>query len=324
MFATKKGWRDMLHFVLNRLWQSLILVFIVTVITFFLINLAPGGPSSLMRMDASEEERQALITRMGLDKPIIVRYGEWVADAFKGDLGTSLSSGQPVIQRVSERFPNTLKLATITLIFSVIIGLILGIFAAIRRNKMSDYVVNFFSVIGLSVPSFWLAIMLILLFSVTYQWLPSSGVASEGSSIGEQIRYLIMPVVILATSTLPTIVRFTRSSMLEVITQNYIRTARAKGAKEFIVIYWHALRNALIPVVSIIGVLIPRLLGGAVIVESVFGWPGMGRLIVEAAQGRDYNLVMGVTVIVTVIVILSNFIVDIIYSKIDPRVKNVA
>ncbi len=314
----------MLHFILNRLWQSIILIFIVTIITFFLINLAPGGPSSLMRMDASEEERQALITRMGLDKPVIVRYGEWVKDALQGDLGVSLSSGQPVIQRVAERFPNTLRLASITLIFSVIVGIVLGIIAAIRRNKMSDYVVNFFSVIGLSVPSFWLAIMLILLFSVTLQWLPSSGVASENSALFEQFKYLFMPVIILSTSTLPTIVRFTRSSMLEVITQNYIRTARAKGAREFIVIYWHALRNALIPVVSIIGVLIPRLLGGAVIVESVFGWPGMGRLIVEAAQGRDYNLVMGVTVIVTVIVILSNFVVDMIYSKIDPRVKNVS
>ncbi|MFZ3590447.1 ABC transporter permease [Bacillus sp. DJP31] len=314
----------MLHFVLNRLWQSIILVFIVTIITFFLINLAPGGPSSLMRMDASEEERQALIVRMGLDKPIIVRYGEWLGNAFQGDLGTSLSSGQPVVQRVAERFPNTLKLAIITLILSVTVGIILGIFAAIRRNRMSDYVVNFFSVIGLSIPSFWLAIMFILLFSVTLQWLPSSGVAPEESGLGEQAKFLLMPVIILATSTLPTIVRFTRSSMLEVITQNYVRTARAKGAKEFIVIYSHALRNALIPVVSIIGVLIPRLLGGAVIVESVFGWPGMGRLIVEAAQSRDYNLVMGLTVIVTVIVILSNFIVDIIYSRIDPRVKNVS
>ncbi|WP_417898792.1 ABC transporter permease [Bacillus haimaensis] len=314
----------MLHFVINRLWQSIILVFIVTVITFFLINLAPGGPSSLMRMDASEEERQALMTRMGLDKPILVRYGIWIADALQGDLGMSLSSGQPVVQRIAERFPHTLTLASITLVVSVILGIILGIIAAVRRNKLSDYTVNFFSVIGLSVPSFWLAIMLILLFSVTLQWLPSSGVVPEDGTLADQFRYLIMPVIILATSTLPTIVRFTRSSMLEVITQNYIRTARAKGAKEFIVIYWHALRNALIPVVSIIGVLIPRLLGGAVIVESVFGWPGMGRLIVEAAQGRDYNLVMGVTVIVTIIVILSNFIVDLIYSKIDPRVRNVA
>ncbi|MCQ6530421.1 ABC transporter permease [Bacillus mycoides] len=310
----------MINFVINRLWQSIILVFIVTVLTFFLINLAPGGPSSLMRMDATAEEREALIERMGLDKPVIIRYGEWLGDTIQGDFGVSLTSGQPVIQRVAERFPHTLELAAYTLIFSIVVGVILGIISAIRRNSVSDYSINFFSAIGLSIPSFWLAIMLIYLFSVVLQWLPSSGVGS--GNIIERFKYLLMPVLILSTTTLPTIVRFTRSSMLEVISQNYVRTARAKGAKELAVIYWHALRNALIPVVTIIGVLIPRLLGGAVITETVFGWPGMGRLIVEAAQGRDYNLVMGVTVIVTIIVILSNFIVDIIYSRIDPRVKN--
>lgn len=308
----------MLNFLINRLWQSVILIFIVTVITFFLINLAPGGPSSLMRMDATAEERQALTERMGLDKPVIVRYGVWLGDAVQGDFGESLTSGQPVIKRVAERFPNTIELTLYTLIFSIGAGVVLGVISAVRRNSASDYSINLFSAIGLSVPSFWLAIMLIYLFSVVLQWLPSSGVG-DGT---EKWKYLLMPVLILSTTALPTIIRFTRSSMLEVISQNYIRTARAKGAKEWTVIYWHALRNALIPVVSVIGVLIPRLLGGAVITESVFGWPGMGRLIVEAAQGRDYNLVMGVTVIVTFIVILTNFLVDVVYSKLDPRVKN--
>lgn len=310
----------MVNFLINRLWQSVILLFIVTVITFFLINLAPGGPASLMRMDATAEEREALRERMGLDEPVIVRYGEWLGSSLKGDFGLSLTSGQPVTQRISERFPNTVQLTLYTLIFSVGAGVILGIISAVRRNSASDYSINFLTAIGLSVPGFWLAIMLIYLFSVVLQWLPSSGVGS-GTGI-EQFKYLIMPVLILSTTALPTIVRFTRSSMLEVISQNYVRTARAKGVKERTVIYYHALRNALIPVVTIIGVLIPRLLGGAVITETVFGWPGMGRLIVEAAQGRDYNLVMGVTVIVTFIVIASNFLVDVIYSRIDPRVKN--
>ncbi|TDQ38301.1 ABC transporter permease [Aureibacillus halotolerans] len=312
----------MASFLLQRFWQSILLVFIVSILTFFLINLAPGGPSSMMRMDATEEERQAISAQLGLDKPVIVRYGEWLGNAVRGDLGDSLSSGQPVIQRIAERFPHTLQLTILTLIVSVVIGMILGIIAAMKRNRASDYMINFIAVIGLSVPSFWLAIMLILLFSVTLQWLPSSGVPPEGVSLWEQIKYLILPVIILSTSTLPTIVRFMRSSMLEVISQNYVRTARAKGVKESVVIYWHAMRNALIPVVSIVGVLVPRLLGGAVIVESVFGWPGMGRLIVEAANSRDYTLVMGVTIVVTLLVVLTNFIVDIVYSKIDPRVKN--
>jgi len=293
-------------------------MFIVTVITFFLINLAPGGPASLMRMDATAEERAALTERMGLDKPVMVRYGVWLSDAIQGDFGDSLTSGQPVVKRVTERLPNTIELTLYTLIFSIGVGVVLGVISAVKRNSASDYSINLFSAIGLSVPSFWLAIMLIYLFSVILQWLPSSGVG-DGT---EKWKYLLMPVLILSTTALPTIIRFTRSSMLEVVSQNYIRTARAKGAKEWVVIYWHALRNALIPVISVIGVLIPRLLGGAVITESVFGWPGMGRLIVEAAQGRDYNLVMGVTVIVTLIVIVTNFLVDIVYSKIDPRVKN--
>lgn len=310
----------MLRYVLNRFWQSFILIFIVTVLTFFLINLAPGGPSSLMRMDATEEERQALIERMGLDKPVHVRYGEWLAKAIQGDLGVSLTSGQPVMQRIAERFPHTLELAVYTLIFSVILGVLLGTVSAVRRNRFADYSINFFSSLGLSVPPFWLAVMFMYLFSVVLQWLPASGVGSGG--LTDRWKHLIMPVLILSTTTLPTIIRFTRSSILEVISQNYIRTARAKGAPERTVIAVHALRNALIPVVSVIGVLIPRLLGGAVITETVFGWPGMGRLIIEAAEGRDYNLIMGVTVVVTVIVVVTNFLVDILYSKIDPRVKN--
>lgn len=226
------------------------------------------------------------------------------------------------MSRIMERMPYTLQLAFWTILISVVLGIVLGIIAAQKRNKWQDYLINFGSVIGLSVPSFWMAIMFILLFSVQLGWLPSSGTGD--STLWGQFSSSIMPVIILSTATLPTIVRFTRSSMLEVISQNYIRTSRAKGLKERVVIYQHALRNALIPVISIIGVLIPRLLSGAVIVESVFGWPGIGRLIVEAAQGRDYNLVMGVTVVVTIIVVISNFIVDIIYSKVDPRVKNLS
>lgn len=307
------------QFIVKRFFQSVILILIVSIITFFVMNLAPGGPSSMMRMDASAEERAAIAEQLGLNDPIIVRYKDWLAGAITGDLGTSNASGQPVLERIMERFPYTFQLTVTTLIISVILGIILGVISAVNRSKWQDNVINFGSVVGLSIPSFWMAIMFILLFSVELQWLPSSGVGD--SSFGDKVKSMAMPVLILATSTLPTIVRFTRSSMLEVVNQNFIRTARAKGAREKTVIYYHALKNALIPVVSIIGVLIPRLLGGAVIVETVFGWPGMGRLIVEASQGRDYNLVMGVTVFVTVLVIISNFIVDVIYSKLDPRVK---
>lgn len=309
----------------NRLWQSILLIALVSFITFFLTNLAPGGPSSIMRIDTTLEERKILMERMGLDQPVIVRYGQWLGDAIKGDFGRSLSSSEPVIQRIMERFPVTITLTLLTLIVSIISGILIGVISVINRNGWIDYTANFISAVGLSIPAFWFAIMLILVFSVNLQWLPSSGVGTIGVdfNIWDRLKHLIMPVIILSTSTLPNIVRFTRSSMLDAITQNYIRTARSKGVREVLVIYWHALRNALIPVVSMIGVLIPRLLSGAVITEAVFGLPGLGSLILEAAQGRDYPLIMGVTVFVTIIVILSNFMVDIVYSRIDPRVRNI-
>ncbi|GAK12166.1 ABC transporter permease [Geomicrobium sp. JCM 19039] len=316
----------MLRFLLNRAGQSVILLFIVTVITFFLINLAPGGPSGVMRMDASESERQAMIERYGLDDPVVVRYGEWIFNAVQGDFGTSFSSNQPVVERVLERIPYTIELSLFTLALAISIGIVLGVISAIKRGTIADYSINFISVIGLSVPAFWLALMLIQWFSIQLGWLPSSGVGARGENFDllNWLSHLLLPVLILSTTILPNIVRFTRSSMLEVISQQYIRTVRAKGAGERTVIYVHALRNALIPVITMIGVLIPRLLSGAVITEAIFGWPGIGTLILEAAQSRDYPLVMGVTVIITSVVILSNLIVDLVYSKIDPRVKNIS
>lgn len=315
----------MLRFLLNRLGQGVVLLFLVTIITFFLINLAPGGPASVMRMDASPAERQAMVERLGLDQPVVVRYIDWLKNALQGDLGISFTSSEPVVERIAERLPYTIELTLFTILISVIVGIFFGVLSAIKRGKAQDHVINFISVIGLSVPAFWLGLMLILLFSVTLGWLPSSGVGARGAdfSLWGWVSHLILPVLILTTTVLPNIVRFTRSSMLEVISQNYIRTARAKGAKESIVLYIHALRNALIPVVTIIGMLIPRLLSGAVITEAIFGWTGIGTLIIDAARGRDYPLVMGVTVVITVVVILSSLIVDLLYSRIDPRVKNV-
>jgi peptide/nickel transport system permease protein len=318
----EKGGKGMLRFIGRRLAQSVAVVFIVATFTFFLINLAPGGPSVVTRMDATQAERQVLLERYGLDKPVVTRYGQWMARALNGDLGTSLSSSQPVARRIAERFPHTLLLASVTLVLSVAGGVFLGVWAAWRRNSWVDYLAGFLSVIGLSLPAFWLGIMLILLFSVNLHWLPASGVASSGGGgFADRLSHLLLPALVLSTSTLPNIVRFTRSAMVEVIAQDYMRTARAKGVGGFRLIAGHALRNALIPVVTMIGVLVPRLMGGAVVTESVFGWPGLGQLIVEAANSRDYPLVMGVTVVVTAIVVLTNLMVDILYSRIDPRIR---
>jgi peptide/nickel transport system permease protein len=300
-----------------------VVLILVSAITFLLVNLAPGGPSSLMRMDATPEQRQALAARLGLDQPIPVRYVQWLGGALHGDLGTSLSTSEPVSFRIEQRLPNTLVLAITALAVSIVLGIPLGMIAALRRNSIPDFVVAVVSVVGLSVPAFWLGIVLILLLSVEFNLLPSSGVATTGSEgdLADRLQHLLMPAVVLSTTVLPYVVRFTRSALLEVLGQEYVRTATAKGLSRLRVVYGHALRNALVPVVSIIGTLVPRLVGGSVVTEAVFGWPGMGRLAVEAANGRDYPLIVGITVVVSAIVVVTSFVVDLAYTWLDPRIR---
>jgi peptide/nickel transport system permease protein len=300
-----------------------LVLLIVSAITFFMINLAPGGPSALMRFDVTPEQREALTRRFGLDQPVPVRYLEWLAGAVRGDLGTSLTTQQPVVDRIGERLPNTLLLSGLALALSIVVGIPMGVVSALRRGRATDYGLSALSLLGLSIPAFWFGIMLILTFSVTLQWLPSSGVATTGAdfSLSDRLQHLLMPTLVLSTAALPTIVRFTRSAMLEVLGQDYIRTASAKGLSRTAVTYGHGLRTALVPVVSVIGALVPRLVGGAVVTEAVFGWPGMGRLAVEAANGRDYPLVVGITVVIAAIVILASLLVDLAYTWIDPRIR---
>ncbi|HEY0581657.1 MAG TPA: ABC transporter permease [Chloroflexota bacterium] len=307
----------------QRLVQGAIVLILVSAITFLLVNLAPGGPSSLMRMDATPEQREALTRRLGLDQPIPVRYVQWLGGALHGDLGTSLSSSEPVGFRIGQRLPNTLLLAGTSLAVSILIGIPLGVIAALRRNSLPDFLVALVSVLGLSVPAFWLGIILILMLSVNLNWLPSSGIATTGNEgdIRDRFLHLLMPAIVLSTTVLPYVVRFTRSALLDVLSQDYVRTATAKGLARVNVVYGHALRNALVPVVSIIGTLVPRLVGGSVITEAVFGWPGMGRLAVEAANGRDYPLIVGITVVVSAVVVLSSLIVDMAYTWLDPRIR---
>lgn len=308
---------------MQRLGQGVIVLLLVSAITFLLVNLAPGGPSSLMRMDATPEQREALSHRLGLDQPLGVRYLQWLGGAVHGDLGISLSSTEPVAFRIEQRLPNTLVLASCALLLSVVIGVPLGVLGALRRNRLPDFLVAAVSVVGLSVPAFWLGIVLILLLSVQLNWLPSSGVESSGSdgAITDRLAHLLMPAVVLSTTVLPYVVRFTRSALIEVLGQDYVRTATAKGLSRGTVVYGHALRNALVPVVSIIGTLIPRLVGGSVVTEAVFGWPGMGRLALEAANGRDYPLVVGITVVISALVVLTSFLVDLAYTWLDPRIR---
>ena len=309
-------------FIARRVVVGALVVVFVSALTFFFVNLAPGGPASIMRIDVTSEQRDTLIRQMGLDRPVLQRYGEWLGGALRGDLGTSLLTDEPVARRIGDRLPNTLLLAGAALLLSVLVGIPVGIVQALRRNGPLDHVLSVVSAVGLAVPVFWLGIVLILIFAVTLRVLPSAGVAAVGNgSLGDRLAHLVLPAVALATTIMPTVVRFMRSALLEVLDAEYLRTATAKGLAHRVVVTRHALKNALIPVVSAVGALVPRLLGGTVVTEAVFGWPGMGRLALDAASGRDYTLVTGITVVTAAIAVVTSIVVDLLYTRLDPRVR---
>ncbi len=296
----------------------------MTVFTFFLINLAPGGPAAIVSMQTTAEQREALSRQMGLDHPVVQRYAIWLAGAVTGDLGRSLDTQEPVIALIGQRFPNTALLAAVTILVTLLVGLPLGIMAAIRRGTFVDRFSTVLSTVGQAVPDFWLGIILIIAFTVALNVLPASGMVTPGSDLGvlDLAAHLVLPVLTLSVVLLPNIVRFTRSALLDVLQHDYIRTAQAKGLPLRRVYVRHALRNAWVPIVAVIGLVIPLLLGGSVVVESVFGWPGMGRLAVQAATDRDYNVVMGVTVFAGAIVIVVNLLTDFAYALLDPRIRH--
>jgi len=287
-----------------------------------MVSLAPGGPEIMMTMEMTPEQQDALRRQLGLDQPMAVRFVKWTASAMRADFGRSFSDRRRVNEVIAERLPNTLLLGGTALALSILIGVPAGIISATRRYSVTDHTVTFASFIGVSIPVFWLAIILILVFAVRLDWLPASGMATIGApySLADRLAHLLMPAVVLATATLPNLVRFMRSALIEEIGQDYVRTARAKGLMPHRVLSHHAVRNALIPVVTVLGVLIPRLVGGAVITETIFGWPGMGQLAVASATGRDFPTVMGLTVVVAIVVIITNLIVDLAYGWLDPRI----
>ncbi len=298
------------------------MILFTSALTFFFVNLAPGGPSSIMNMSATPEQREVLIKAMGLDRPIPERYMTWLGNAAHGDLGISLLNDQPVSGLIGDRLPNTLTLAGAALALSCLVGIPIGVLQALRRDSWLDHLLSLLTAVGLAIPVFWLGIVLILVFAVSLHVLPSAGLTTVGDGeLGDRLAHLVLPSVALAATILPTVVRFMRSSMLEVLGTDYLRTADAKGLPWRVVISRHALRNALIPVVSAIGALVPRLLGGAVVTEAVFSWPGMGRLALDAANGRDYPLVTGIALVIAALAVATSIIVDLAYTRLDPRVR---
>lgn len=301
-------------YIAKRILQAIPVVLLVTLITFSLVHLMPGDPAAIMAgEDASRETVEMMRKAMGLDRPVHVQYWDWLSGVFVGDLGTSLRDHRSVLPTIIQRIPATLNLVVASFIVSFVIGIPIGIISSIKQNTFIDGFARVFALLGISLPNFWLGLMLMFLFSHTLQVLPASG--------GGTIYHLIMPAIALGTASAGLITRLTRSSMLEVIRQDYIRTARSKGLGERAIIYKHALKNAMLPVVTIIGLQLGYRLGGSVIVESVFGYPGIGRFMFNRMLMRDFPMITGNLLVFAFMFILINLLTDIFYGFLDPRIR---
>ncbi|HMM42256.1 MAG TPA: ABC transporter permease [Thermomicrobiales bacterium] len=309
----------MTRYIIRRLLQSFLVVFGVSVLVFVIL-FQTGDPAILMASpDATKEEVDQLRHDLGFDRPIYVQYLDFASDAARGDFGTSLRQGQPVFKLIRERMPATLKLALTAFVLSVVISIPVGIISATKRNSVWDNLVMGLALLGQSLPAFFLGVMLIFIFAGKLKWLPSYG-QGDGSMV-TTVKHLVLPAITLATFSLARNARLVRSSLLEVLGLDFVRTARSKGLTESAVTYRHALKNALIPVVTIFGLEFGTLLGGAVITETVFSWPGIGRMIILAIQQRDFPVVVGAVTVIAVIFVFLNLIVDLLYGVIDPRVR---
>jgi peptide/nickel transport system permease protein len=310
-------------YVLKRLGFAVLMILGVSAILFAIMHAAPGGPEAvLVGGEFSPEAAAQIRQRLGLDRPLLIQYTTWVSAALRGDLGRSFKTGDPVATLILDRLGPTLQLTAGALTLALAVAIPLGVLAAVRWNSVWDTAGSAVALFGVSFPSFWLGIMLILLFSETLHLLPPSGLSEYGheGELASRIRHAILPTLTLGLIQMASFMRFTRSSLFEVLRQDYVRTARAKGLSAARVIWRHALRNALIPVVTVVGLSLPTLVGGAVLTETVFAWPGIGRLAVGAVFERDYPIIMGVNLLVAGVVISANLLADIAYCLIDPRI----
>ncbi len=312
-------------YLLRRLVLVVPLLLGIGTLSFVLVHLAPGGPTILIPRTINGQviDPRPFAHRLGLDAPLPVQYLRWLGRLVQGDLGTSLDTGVPVTSEIGDRLPATLELMGTAIGLALLLGVPLGILAAARRNALTDRFATTSSLLALSIPQFWIALVAIIVFAVDLHWLPSGNRASlTGSSgLGDALRHLVLPAGVLSLAYLGSWTLYMRSGLLDVLGQDYIRTARAKGLTPGRVLFKHGVRNALIPLVTTLGLTLPQLLGGAVVIENTFAWPGMGQLIVSAAMDRDYPVILGTTLVAGVLVILGNLLADIAYSLLDPRIR---
>jgi peptide/nickel transport system permease protein len=312
----------MLPFLVQRALTAIPTLFIVTLMVFGVQRMLPGDPALIL---AGEDRRPEVIAyireRYRLDDPIPVQYLAWLAQVARGDLGQSIRTNQPVTELILEKLPVTVQLAILSILVALVIAIPAGVLSAVHKNSVIDHLSTLFALSGLSIPNFWLGIMLILLISVQLQLLPASGYVPLSESVTENLKRMIMPAFVLGTGLAAVLMRQMRSSMLEVLRQDYVRTAQAKGLAGWIIIVRHALRNALIPVVTILGLQMGTLLSGAVLTEQVFTIPGFGKLVVDAVFNRDYAVVQGLVLFTATAYIVINFLVDVAYALLNPRIQ---
>ena len=316
------------RYFVQRVLQLIPVLILVSVAVFLIIRIIPGDPVLVMlgidpeeRARISEEQYETLKHQLGYDRPIYVQYVNWVSRIVQGDMGLSLRSRRPIFDVIFERYPATLYLALTALLTGVLIAIPTGVIAAMRQNTSVDYAAMGFALWGIAVPNFWLALMLIVLFSLKLGWLPSIGYASPFENPWLFLQHVFLPAIVMGTDLAAPLTRYIRAEMLEQLTQDYVRTAWAKGLPARMVIVRHALKNSLIAAVTVVGLQTARLLGGSTIVETVFSWPGVGRLLIEGIYSRDYPIVQGSVLLIAVTFVFINLFVDIVYKWLDPRIK---
>lgn len=318
------GETSVTQYIVRRVLVSVPLLIGITFAIFLLVNIMPGDPIlAIMTGETrmSEEQIERARERLGLNQPLPVRYVRWLGEILRGNFGSSFITGRPVLEVLLRRIPPTLELMGVSLLFSIVVGMALGILSALRQYSVLDYILTVLGFAGVSVPVFFTGMLLIYVFAIKLHWLPTSGIATPGEpfSLVDNLRHLLMPALAIGLLRTAVFMRYTRASMLEKLQLDFVRTARAKGLSEWVVVV-HTLRNALIPIITVIGLNLPVLIGGAVIIETLFQWPGMGLTYITAVNQRDYPMIMGFVLLTSIFVLLSNLLTDICYAFADPRV----
>ncbi|MBS1227460.1 MAG: transporter permease [Proteobacteria bacterium] len=312
----------MFRFLLKRLGGTLCVLLLVAVMVFALTRLASGDPIALLLGDqASAEDIAQVRVQYGLDQPLLSQFGYWVKEVAQGNLGNSIFLQRPVTQALAERAEPTSFLALFAVAIAALIGIPCGLIAAVWRGRLVDQILSAVAMLGASVPSFWMGLILIQIFAVKLGWFPASGYGNPGVSLIERLHHLVLPAVVLGVLNSALIIRFTRASVLDILNEDYVRTARSKGLSERVVILKHVLRNALVPIVTVVGLTTALMIGGAVVTETVFNLPGVGNLVVRAVLRRDYPVIQGALLVIAAIYVLINLLIDLIYMLVDPRIR---